>query len=250
MRDDLSSRSGATRVVIHGALGRMGARLCALAAAGDGVRLVGAVDRESSASSIAGGVRVTASIDEAPPCDVVIDFSSDEGARAAPALARQCGSALLVGTTGLSRETEGLLRSAAAERAVLVAANMALGVAVLAALARRAAAALGPAYRAAIVEAHHAGKKDAPSGTALRLAEAARSAGADLPADQVLSIRGGDVVGEHTLRFAGAGEYLELIHRATTRDVFAAGALRAARWLHGRPPGWWTIEDVLGLGPG
>src|SRR6185436_3136290 len=106
---------------------------------------------------------------------------------------------------------------------------------------------LGKDYRCSIVEAHHAAKKDAPSGTAIRLAKAARDAGANLPDDQILSIRGGDVIGEHTVRLSGPGEYIELTHRATTRDLFARGALQCAAWLREKPAGWYSVQDVVGL---
>ncbi len=256
VRDGLSSRGAATRLVIHGAGGRVGARLCALAHADSAFELVGAMEREGfvlAGQPVPGtpdNLRFLTSADDAPACDVVIDFSSDEGARRALSIAERCSAALLVGTTALSDRTAEALARAGDRRAVLVAANTSLGVAVLASVVREAARSLGPAFSGSIVEAHHGAKKDAPSGTAKRLAEAARSAGANaasIPHDQIVSIRGGDVVGEHTVRFAGPGEYVELTHRATTRDVFVLGALRAARWLHGRAPGRWTMEDVLGL---
>jgi 4-hydroxy-tetrahydrodipicolinate reductase len=177
---------------------------------------------------------------------VVIDFSSDAGTHQALEAAQRSGAALLVGTTALQPATRDLLRAESSRRAVLLAPNTSLGVAALADLVRRAAAALSD-FDCSIVEAHHNQKKDAPSGTALRLAQAARDAGARLPDEQVVAIRGGDVVGEHTVRFAGQGEYIELTHRATSRDLFVRGALHAAAWLHGRQPGWWTMEDALGF---
>jgi 4-hydroxy-tetrahydrodipicolinate reductase len=192
-------------------------------------------------------VRLAADATGVVAADVVIDFSSDSGALRALEAAERLGASLLVGTTALTEPTLAALRRGSESRAVLVSANTSLGVAVLAALVREAAAALGTGFAGAIVEAHHSAKKDAPSGTARRLADAARRAGAPLRDDQIVSVRGGDVVGEHTVRFAGPGEYIELTHRATTRDVFAVGALRAAKWLHGREPGWWAMEDVLGL---
>jgi 4-hydroxy-tetrahydrodipicolinate reductase len=176
----------------------------------------------------------------------VLDFSSPEGTDHALALARAAGAALLVGTTGHAPTTIRKLEEAARSTAVLVAPNTSLGVTLLAELAARAATVLGSGYRASIVEAHHDQKKDAPSGTAKRLASAVRGAGGNLPDDQVLAVRGGDVVGEHTIRFAGQGEYVELTHRATTRDLFARGAIHAAIWLAGREPGWYTMEDVAG----
>ena len=179
--------------------------------------------------------------------DVLIDFSSDAGAPQALALAQRAGSAMLVGTTALSDRSTSALKAASASRAVLVTPNTSLGVALLSVLVQHAARSLGPEYGCSIVEAHHAAKKDAPSGTAIRLASAARDAGHALRDDQILAIRGGDVVGEHTVRFAGPGEYIELTHRATTRDLFARGALHCAAWLKGKPPGWYTMHDVIAL---
>jgi 4-hydroxy-tetrahydrodipicolinate reductase len=178
---------------------------------------------------------------------VVVDFSSDSGARAAAAVALSRGAALVVGTTALAKETVEMLRAASKKISVLVAPNTSLGVAALADIALRAAGALGPKYTVSIVEAHHSGKKDAPSGTAIRLANAVRAGGIEVRDDQVLSIRSGDVIGEHTIRFAGPGEYIELTHRATSRDLFAMGALKGAAWIAQKESGWWTMEDVVGL---
>jgi 4-hydroxy-tetrahydrodipicolinate reductase len=179
--------------------------------------------------------------------DVVIDFSSEAGLPDSIALAARLNAALLVGTTGLSPASIDALKSAARDRAVLLAPNTSLGVAALSVLVEHASKILGSGYHCSIVEAHHAAKKDAPSGTALRLAQAVRKAGHALADDQILAMRGGDVIGEHTVRFAGPGEYIELTHRATSRDLFARGALRAAAWLKGKSAGWYSMHDVLGL---
>ena len=234
----------------------MGTRLCALAHADQSLALVAAAERAGSpalgaACAGEGSPRIaeTGSFSGGFHADVVIDFTSDAGALDGLALASACGAALLVGSTALTPATHGALRAASRDRAVLVAANTSLGVAVLTDLVARAATNLS-GYEVSIVEAHHSAKKDAPSGTAKRLAQAARDAGAALGDDQVLAVRGGDVIGEHTVRFAGPGEYVEFTHRATSRDVFVRGALRAAAWLRGKPPGWYTIEDVLGIGAG
>ena len=261
-----------TSIVIFGASGRMGARIGALALMDPSFDLRGCVVREGSA-------RIGASIappEHAPPAPasalgtrphadatrletakniekravsahVVIDFSSDAGAAESIAIAERLNAALLVGTTALSPRSIDALKSASRSRAVLVAPNTSLGIAVLSVLLTRACTALGPDYHCSIVESHHAAKKDAPSGTALRLAHAAREAGHTLRDDQILAMRGGDVIGEHTIRFAGPGEYIELTHRATSRDLFARGALHAAAWLKGKPPGWHTMQDVLAL---
>jgi 4-hydroxy-tetrahydrodipicolinate reductase len=243
-----------TSIIIHGAAGRMGARLCEIASADPRFALVGAIETAGSSAlgSVAAApknmesiVRIASSCDAR--ADVVIDFSSDAGAHAALQLALRSGAALLVGTTALTELTVSLLRDAAKRIPVLLAPNTSLGVSVLARAAADAARALGAAFEVSIVEAHHSKKKDAPSGTALRLARAVTDAGAPVAPEQILAIRGGDVVGEHTVRFAGPGEYIELTHRATSRDVFVHGALRAAQWLRGKPAGWYSIEDVVGL---
>jgi 4-hydroxy-tetrahydrodipicolinate reductase len=231
----------------------MGARLCALAHADSTLALVGAVERRGAptigASAATGAVAIadSSAFSAGFQAHVVIDFSSDAGAREAAELAMRTGAALLVGTTALAPDTVNALRAASAKIPVLVAANTSAGVAVAAALTRTAASILGPVYDCSIVEAHHNAKKDAPSGTALRLADAARDGGARLNDTNIVSIRGGDVIGEHTVRFAAAGEYLEITHRATSRDLFARGALQAAAWLARQKPGWWTMNDVLGL---
>lgn len=243
-----------TSVIINGASGRMGARLCAIAAEDPRFTLVAALARPSSpsiGSPAAHAKNMTSTVKIASSCehhaDVVIDFSSDQGALQALDVARRHHAALLVGTTALSELTASTLRDAAREIPLLIAPNTSLGIPVLARAAADVARALGPSFEVSIVEAHHSRKKDAPSGTALRLANAITETGAVVRPDQILAMRGGDVIGEHTIRFAGAGEYIELTHRATSRDVFVHGALHAAAWLNGRAPGRYTIEDVLGL---
>jgi 4-hydroxy-tetrahydrodipicolinate reductase len=244
-----------TRIIVVGAGGRMGSRVCAIAHADRAFALIGALEHAGStfvgrsASPESGGEPAPKIVDSARVftrscADVVIDFSSDQGAHASMALARSVDCALLMGTTALSEATREALREESRGRAILLAPNTSLGVAALADLVRRAASML-PGYDCSIVESHHNQKKDAPSGTAIRLAESAKAGGADRI--ETLSVRGGDVVGEHTVRFAGPGEYIELTHRATSRDLFARGALAASAWLRGRGPGWWTMEDVLGL---
>jgi 4-hydroxy-tetrahydrodipicolinate reductase len=247
-----------TSIIVFGASGRMGSRICAIALEDPSYALAGAVERAGSArlgqrvGADSGGREIVLKTpekqcDTRDRADVVIDFSSDEGSVLSARIAEQSQSAMLVGTTALSDASIAALKKLSTTRAVLVAPNTSLGVAVLADLAHRAARLLGPSYECSIVEAHHSKKLDAPSGTALRLARAVRDAGHPLKDDQILAMRGGDVVGEHTIRFAAPGEYIELTHRATTRDLFARGALHAAAWLKGKPPGWYTINDVLGI---
>ncbi|MBL8764025.1 MAG: 4-hydroxy-tetrahydrodipicolinate reductase [Phycisphaerae bacterium] len=235
------------RLLVNGATGRVGHRLIALACADPRFRVVAGVSRNRPTSGIAWTWAAPEDARRfAADTDVIVDFSSPMGAMHAAELTRECGAALLVGTTGLAIDQLDSLRVSTATRsAVLVAPNTSPGVAALAAVAADLARRLGPGYQASIMESHHAAKKDAPSGTALRLARAVRGAGGELTDANIVSVRSGDVVGEHTIRLAGPGEYLELTHRATTRDLFAHGALRAALALAGRAPGWYTIEDVL-----
>ncbi|MGQ0629379.1 MAG: 4-hydroxy-tetrahydrodipicolinate reductase [Phycisphaerales bacterium] len=241
-------------IIVHGASGRMGRRIIALAAPDHTLKLMGAIVRDGAACIAASASENMVFSTWKTPLSsaligptVVIDFSSPAGASAALSIAREARAALLVGTTGLDEIIVEKLREASRERAVLLAPNTSRGVAVCADAVRRIATLLGPAYACAIVEAHHDQKKDAPSGTAKRLASAAREGGARLSDGQILALRGGDVIGEHTIRFAGPGEYIEITHRATTRDLFALGAIGAARWLCAQPPGWYTIEDVVGM---
>jgi 4-hydroxy-tetrahydrodipicolinate reductase len=207
------------------------------------------------------GVAVTHDMNGITGADVAIDFSSPAGTTALLDSAVRAGVAVVSGTTGLAGDTIAALDRAATRIPVLWEPNMSIGVHVLGALVRQAAAALGPGFDIEIVEAHHRMKVDAPSGTALRLAEHAEAGRADVtsrahgregrpgarPASEIgmHAVRGGDVIGDHSVHFLGIGERLELVHRATSRDVFAHGALRAARWIAGRPAGRYTLADVL-----
>lgn len=247
-----------TPIIVFGASGRMGARVCALASSDASMRVIAAVVRADSprigqvARDVAdGAIRFISpqNTGEIPQSrgEVVIDFSGDEGARHAIELALSRSAAIVIGTTALSTATIALADDAAKKIPLLISPNTSMGVAVLSSAVATVARLLGPSYECSIVEAHHSKKKDAPSGTALRLARAVKDAGAAIKDDQIVAIRGGDVIGEHTVRFAGLGEYIELTHRATSRDLFAMGALRAARWLSNRAAGRYTTEDVLGI---
>lgn len=177
----------------------------------------------------------------APSFDAIVDFSLPEAFDAALALAVERGAAFVSGTTGLSDSQRGALDAAAGTIPVLWAANFSLGVAIVTELVERAAEAL-PGWDCDIVESHHVHKKDAPSGTALALGAAASQGGAQ---PRHASLRAGDIVGEHTVQFATAGERIELVHRATNRDIFARGALHAASRLAGRPPGHYRLRDLI-----
>ncbi len=225
------------RVALVGAHGRMGRRIEELALARTDLRIVERIAR------IAAG---NAPSHDAGTVDVVVDFSSAEGTARAIAATRERGAALLVGTTGLPSTVMQELRDLSATHAVLIAPNTSLGVAVFRHLARRAAELLGPAgWSVDLVESHHDRKKDAPSGTALAIARSLEEGGLAVEPGRIHAIRAGDTIGEHEVRLAGAGERIHLMHQAVTRDLFAEGALRAARWLSGRAAGLYGMDDVL-----
>ena len=223
------------RVALIGASGRMGARIDALAASDASMIITRRYGRTGCANC-----------DLAVPIDAIIDFSNETGTRQAMAIARESSAALLVGTTGLSAEIQQELAVLARTNAVLVAPNTSLGIAVTRKLARMAAVMLAPSgWTVDIVESHHDRKKDAPSGTAIALARALESGGMQVPADRIHAIRAGDTIGEHEIRLAGPSERIHLMHQAVSRDLFAAGAIRAAKWLVGKPPGAYTMDDIM-----
>ncbi|MCY7355081.1 MAG: 4-hydroxy-tetrahydrodipicolinate reductase [Lysobacter sp.] len=233
-----------TRLLIHGANGRMGQALLRLCAEQNGpCAIAGAVSRGKVGQRVIAGVPQFAAseLNGAPVFDVAIDFSLPEGFDAILALCVERGVALVSGTTSLSEAQRAALQAASERIPVLWAANFSLGVAVLSELVERAAAAL-PGWDCDIVEAHHAQKKDAPSGTALALGVSAEQGGAQ---PRYASLRAGDIVGEHTVQFTTLGERIELIHRAGNRDIFARGALHAASRLRGQSPGLYQLRDLI-----
>jgi 4-hydroxy-tetrahydrodipicolinate reductase len=265
----MEAEVGSARLALWGASGRMGEALLACLGASGGLSLVAAVVSEGSPwrgrllserfAAAPTTLRFVSAAD-CPPCDVLLDFSGAGGFRDALASAMRLGAAFVSGSTGLRREDEDLLEQASVRIPVLWAANFSLGMAALVELVERAAALL-PDFEAELMELHHRGKRDAPSGTARALSAAVEwgKRGAGRAAEMVFhrtgargtgeigvaSLRGGDGVGEHRLFLLGEGERLELAHQATDRRVFARGALRAARWLAGRPPGRYRLAEVL-----
>lgn len=265
-----------TRLIVAGAAGRMGRTLVRLVRETPGCTLAGAVEGAASphlgadAGELAGlgpiGVRIAA--DPLPliaAADGIVDFTTPEATAMLAELAAQARIVHVIGTTGLQGEHEDKIVAAARHAAIVKSGNMSLGVNLLAALVRRAAAALDESFDIEILEMHHRHKVDAPSGTALLLGEAAAGArgvdlarrairvrdghtGARAPGDiGFATLRGGSVVGDHAVILAGEGERIELAHRAGDRAIFARGALRAALWARGRKPGLYSMADVLGL---
>jgi 4-hydroxy-tetrahydrodipicolinate reductase len=270
-----------TRVVIIGVTGRMGRALvrtasAALASAPDALRITGAIASRGSSSlgqdagELVGvgplGVPVSADLRAAlAQADVAIDFSQPQALGANLATCRAARKALLVGTTGFGDDIAATFAAAATDIPLLVAPNTSVGVTLLVELVRAAAKALPLDFDIGILEAHHKMKVDAPSGTALALGRAAAEA-RGLPDPMPTSVgltsrlaerrrgdigfavvRAGDIVGEHTVMFAGEGEQLSLTHRATDRAIFAKGALQAGLWLASQPPGLYNMRDFLGL---
>jgi 4-hydroxy-tetrahydrodipicolinate reductase len=263
----------AVRVGIVGVSGRMGAELVRAVRANPDATLAAAIARDGSAvlgqdaGTFAGGgaagIPITADLQAAlPSMDVVIDFSRADAAGDTAEACAKAGVALMIGTTGLSAQTQQRIDAAARKIPVLVSANTSLALNVLLDLVRRAAKALPANYDIEIFEAHHRHKVDAPSGTALALGDAAAGGRGELlsrPVDLTGArsgaraqggigfsvVRGGDVVGEHDVRFLGVGEQLRLSHVATDRAVFARGALAAALWLPQRPANRYQMADFL-----
>src|SRR5256714_9108973 len=265
-----------TRIGVIGCGGRMGRMLIADIVASEGCELAGGAAKPGSAAvgqdlgELAGVGRVgSAATGDARQVlrdsDVAIDFTTPEATAAYAAWAAELGRPVVIGTTGLSGEQEAAIRRAAERVPVVWAANTSLGINLLLGLVEQVAARLGADWDIEIMEMHHRGKVDAPSGTALALGRAAAAArGAALdeialrgrdgitgprPSGAIgfAALRGGDNIGEHHVIFAGLGEQLELTHRATNRGIYAKGAVRAARWLVGRPPGLYGMKEVLGL---
>lgn len=257
------------RVAIAGVSGRMGRALARLCQQTPGLTLVAATVREGGEppalpATVRLGRRL---VDVLADVDVVIDFTAAEVAAEHARACAAAGVGLVLGTTGLDAAAREALELASARIPIVATPNFSVGIYVLARLAAEATAALGSDFDVEVLELHHRMKRDAPSGTALRLAEAvtgARGVGPEVyrttrdgligarPQGEVglQTLRGGDVVGEHTVFFFGEGERLEFTHRATSRDTFASGAVRAARWLVGQPAGLHGLGAVLGLETG
>jgi 4-hydroxy-tetrahydrodipicolinate reductase len=264
------------RVAIHGVGGRMGRSIIDVLEGDEIIGITGALEHEGSALIGAdlgaitrgepNGIAITSDLEAGlEGADVVIDFTRPDPTATLLGACAHHGVAAVVGTTGLHDAALSALDEAAKRVPVVFAPNMSVGVNVLFYLAARAAEMMGPEFDAEIVEMHHRKKVDAPSGTAVRLAEVVAEAKGFDPQKEVIhgrsgevgrrpdreigvmTLRGGDVVGEHTLYLAGAGERIELTHRATDRAIFARGAVRAAKWLAGKPAGRYDMADVLGV---
>ena len=263
------------RVAVAGASGRMGRMLVEAVLASDDCKLTGALDISGSSSlrqdaaaflGRASGALITDDLQQGlADADVLIDFTRPEGTMSHLAVCRKLGVRMVIGTTGLSAAQKLEIAAGAREVAIVMAPNMSVGVNVMLRLLDQAARALAQGYDIEVVETHHRHKVDAPSGTALAMGETlAHALGRDLKDCAVYaregitgergastigfaSVRGGDIVGDHTVLFAGTGERIEITHRSTSRANYAAGSLRAARFVMRSAPGLYGMDDVLGL---
>ncbi len=264
-----------TRIAVAGSGGRMGRALLEGVAQADDLVLHAALEHGGSTllgrdagelSGAACGVKITADAEAAlQGADVLIDFTRPEGTLHHLDICRRLGVSMVVGTTGLNGQQKAQLGSAARDIGIVFAPNMSVGVNLVFGLLETASRVLSQGYDIEIIEAHHRHKVDAPSGTALGMGEViARTLGRDLAKCAVYgregvtgerdpssigfaTVRGGDIVGDHTVLFAGTGERIEITHKASSRATFALGALRAARYLGANPAGLYDMQDVLGL---
>jgi len=264
------------RAIVSGAAGRMGGRIIHMLEGVEGIALAGALERPDhpavgkEVGEVVGlpakGIKISASLEEVlPQGEVLIEFTHPETSLAHLKAVAEAGKAMVMGTTGLSPEQLAEVRDLAARTRLVFAPNMSVGVNLMFKVVADIARVLSSGYDVEIVEAHHRLKKDAPSGTALKLAQVIAQA-LDRDLDRVgvyarkgiigertpeeigiQTVRAGDIVGEHTVLFGSMGERLEIIHRAHSRDNFARGAVRAALWIVGQAPGLYDMQDVLGL---
>ncbi|MGM9487971.1 4-hydroxy-tetrahydrodipicolinate reductase [Ideonella sp. YS5] len=269
--------AGGLAIAVAGASGRMGRMLVEAVQQSGDCRLAGALDRAGSAAigqdatawlGHASGVQVTGDLAQGlAGAQVLIDFTRPEGTLAHLAACREKGVAMVIGTTGFNEEQKAKIASAAQDIGIVMAPNMSVGVNVALRLLDMAARALSEGYDIEIVEAHHRHKVDAPSGTALAMGETvAKALGRELKTHAIYgregvtgerdpstigfaTVRGGDIVGDHTVMFCGTGERIEISHKATSRVGYAQGSLRAARFLAQRGAGLYSMADVLGLDP-
>lgn len=264
------------KIGIVGCCGRMGQMLVAEVLANDDAQLAGGTEHAGSPHlgkdiAVIAGTEPSGHLASDDPdylfqsADVVIDFTLPDATAKHADLAKKYGTALVVGTTGLSDDQQALIEQAAKTVPIVQAGNMSLGVNLIVGIARQVAETLGVDYDVDVLEMHHRHKVDAPSGTALMLGKAVAD-GRKVSLDDegvfareghtgprpegsigFATLRGGDVVGDHSVIFAGPGERVELTHKASSRVIFARGALRAALWLKEKPPGIYSMQDVLGL---
>jgi len=264
------------KITVCGAAGRMGSRIVALSKDYPEIKIVGAVESKNNpklgvdAGAIAGigdiGVKIVDDIEKViNETDIAVNFTNPEATLEHLEIIRKYKKSIVIGTTGFNNEQLSLIQEASKEIPVVLSPNMSIGVNLLFKILKDVAKVLGDDYDVEIVEAHHRMKKDAPSGTAIKMAkviaealsrnfdEVAVYARKGIIGERtkkeigIQTIRAGDIVGEHTVIFGGLGERIEIVHKASSRDTFARGALKAVLWLYGKPAGLYDMGDVLGI---
>ena len=264
------------KVVVTGAYGRMGSRILKLLLNEKGIEVVGATERHghpslgNDAGEVVGEKRINVSLSEslevsASQADVIVDFTSPQASINHVKYASMTGKPMVIGTTGFSSKEQKELETLARQFPCVISPNMSIGVNVMFEISKQLAQLLGNEFDIEIIEAHHRKKVDSPSGTAIKLGEiVADASGREFKSAAkferyghigerkpneigIQTIRGGDIVGEHTIMFCGLGERLELTHKALNRDIFARGAIHALRWVVGKPPGIYSMKDVMGI---
>ena len=264
------------KVAITGVAGRMGGRIFSLLQLEEGIEVIGVTEKKGhpdlgkDAGVVLGSGKLNLLISDsiesaAGDADAVIDFTSPGATLEHAQYASRNGKPMVIGTTGLSQDERSKIEKLARSFPCVISPNMSVGINVLFEVSKRVAAYLGDEFDVEITEAHHRHKVDSPSGTAIRLGEEiAEALGRDFKGVArfgrygqtgerkkeeigIQAVRGGDIIGEHTVFFFGTGERIELTHRATSRDNFARGAIRAVKWVVGKPPGIYTMKDVLGI---
>jgi 4-hydroxy-tetrahydrodipicolinate reductase len=264
------------RIAVAGAAGRMGSRITALSKEYDGLQLAGAFERKDHKDTgkdigiITGVGETGVKLADSPEAvidnvDLIISFTTVEASLEHLRIASSKGKAMVIGTTGFTKDNLKEVAELTKKSPCVMASNMSMGVNLLLKVLQDIAKVLGDAYDVEIVEAHHRMKKDAPSGTALKMAQVIADAlnrnlddvavyarkgiiGERKPKEiGIQTLRAGDIVGEHTVIFGGLGERIEVVHKVSSRDTFARGALRAALWVYGKPAGLYDMQDVLGL---
>lgn len=264
------------KTVVAGAAGRMGVRIINILALSEGISLAAALEHKghplvgrnacAHAGLASGDITITDDVKGALSSgDVLIDFTLPEATIEHVKACAELGKAVVIGTTGFSKDQLAVIEACSKKIPCMLSPNMSIGVNLCFKILAEIAATIGNDYDMEIVEAHHRLKKDAPSGTAMKMAQVLADAvnrnldevgvyarkgiiGERSPKEiGIQTLRGGDIVGDHTVMFAGIGERIEITHRATSRDTFAAGAVRAAKWLSGKKPGIYDMQDVLGL---
>ncbi|HEY7534627.1 MAG TPA: 4-hydroxy-tetrahydrodipicolinate reductase [Thermodesulfobacteriota bacterium] len=264
------------KVAITGIAGRMARRILSLLQGEEGIKIVGATEKEGhfflgkDPAVVAGGIEIGVPISDkievaARDADAIIDFTTPSATLISALYASKMGKAMVVGTTGFLDDEKKRFEKLAESFPCVISPNMSIGVSVMFEVSKLLARYLGNEFDVEIIEAHHKHKTDSPSGTAIRLGEAiAETLGRDFKQVArferhgrigargkeeigIQAIRGGDIIGDHTVIFCGTGERIEFTHRALDRDNFARGAIRALKWVIGKPPGIYTMKDVLGI---